>query len=243
MVSSRLEKKHSVRVLSRVFVFATLTLLTWPAHAQENTEFLIALTDRLSSLESEMRDLRGTVDELRHNLSQLQKQFDTLNTDLEIRLKEGGDKLGSPPLPSPAAEDSPSPAPLSTTPSSSTSAQDYEKARSFLEKGDYKAAEKAFSDFLETYPEHDYAKLALYWLGVTYFVENAYEKAAATFAKVYKQYPKSEKAPDSLLKLAKALGALNRKEDACTTLDELAKLYPSSFPSEVANYRQKYSCK
>jgi tol-pal system protein YbgF len=197
--------------------------------------------EKIETLETEMRDLRGHLEESRHEVDLLKKQFDVFNTDLDVRLpSSSGQKeedVFTLPDEGKATEDH------IKEVSFSRSEDGYEKAKNLLEKGNYDAAEKAFSAFLKDQPTHEHAGAALYWLGVTYFVEGNFEKAAAHFAKVYKNYPKSPKSPDSLLKLAKSLGSLGRKGDACTTLEQLAKDFPKAFPKEVRVESKKYNCK
>lgn len=119
----------------------------------------------------------------------------------------------------------------------------YEKARSLLEQGDYTAAEHAFASFLKANPKDKQASAAQYWLGVTFFVRGDHEKAASEFAKGYKAYPKSKKAPETLLKLAKSLENLNRKADACATLDQLTSQFPKAHVKEVSSQRKSLKCK
>ena len=120
---------------------------------------------------------------------------------------------------------------------------EYEKARALLEKGDYEAAEKAFTAFVKSHPKDKLAGKAQYWLGVTFYVRGSYEQAAAAFAKGYKTYGKSEKAPDMLFKLAKSLEAMDRKSDACKALAEMQSSHPKSQKSEVEKLVKSLSCK
>ena len=222
-------------------IFIAFSLLfTSPAalFAQDNAELLATLINRVGELENEQRNLHGQLEEVRHDLSTLQKKMETLNADVDLRLSSpdsGSDSITM--IVPDAAEEE-------THSSSSKRAEDeYENARTLLEKGDYAAAEKAFTAFINAHHTHTFAGAAQYWLGVTYFVRSQYEKAAASFATLYKTYPKSAKAPDGLLKLAKSLGALERKADACTTLDQLSKDYPKAHHKEIAAEREKLKCK
>jgi len=119
----------------------------------------------------------------------------------------------------------------------------YEKARALLEKGDYEAAEKAFSAFVKSHPKDKLAGKGQYWLGVTFYVRGSYEQAAAAFAKGYKTYGKSEKAPDMLFKLAKSLEAMDRKSDACKALSEMQSSHPKVQKGEVEKLVKSLSCK
>ena len=126
---------------------------------------------------------------------------------------------------------------------SDSAENEYEKARALLEKGDYEAAEKAFTAFVKTHPKDKLAGKAQYWLGVTFYVRGSYEQAAAAFAKGYKTYGKSDKAPDMLFKLAKSLEAMDRTSDACKALAEMQSSHPKSQKAEVEKLSKSLSCK
>jgi tol-pal system protein YbgF len=207
----------------------------------EDVDQLTQLMSRMSALEAENRELRGRVEEAEHQMAQVSQRMDTMSADVDFRLnnpENGAMPLPLPPSTPPAPSEEQNLA-LST----SGSDQDYEKARTLLEQGDYEAAERAFAAFVAAHSKDKLAGAAQYWLGVTYFVRGDHERAVAAFAKGYKNYPKSSKAPDNLLKLAKSLGALDRKADACTTLEQLTAEYPNASVKEVAAERKKLNCK
>ncbi len=103
----------------------------------------------------------------------------------------------------------------------------YDQAFALLRNRNYDEAEKAFSTFLERYPEDDLAPNAKYWLGETFYVRNNFERAARVFAEAYQKYPNGPKGPDNLLKLGMSLAGLGKKQDACVTFAQLEKEYPS----------------
>ncbi len=103
----------------------------------------------------------------------------------------------------------------------------YRAALALLETGDFDAAEKAFSRFLEDHPDHPKAANAAFWLGETYFFRQDYATAAAVYARNYRTYgPEAPRAPDTLLKLGMALAAIGDRERACQTFGELDRRYP-----------------
>ncbi len=229
--------KSGMTTRELLIAFSLLFASPLSLSAQNNPELIVTLMNRIGELEAEQRNLRGQLDEVHHDLSILQKRMETLLADVDLRFN------------SPEATDSvtmigPEPAERESPSSPSQSAEEeYESARTLLEKGDYEAAGKAFTAFINNHSTHELAGAAQYWLGVTYFVRSQYEKAAASFAKLFKTYPKSPKTPDGLLKLAKSLSALERKADACTTLDQLSKDYPKAHHKEIAAEREKLKCK
>jgi tol-pal system protein YbgF len=105
---------------------------------------------------------------------------------------------------------------------------DYERAYGSILSGDYDTAEAGFRQFLQTYPESEYAPDAQYWLGESLFVRAQYREAANEFLAGYKAYPKSGKAADALLKLGLSLGGLGEREAACSTFSAVLKQYPDA---------------
>ncbi len=213
-----------------------------PLYAQENPELMVDMMRRIDAIEAENRELRGQVEELRHDVTGMTQRMDTLNADIDYRLTNPESGALSSSLPHGPGELGPL-AKEATSSEPASASDEYERARALLERGDYEAAEHAFAAFVAAHPKDKNAGAAQYWLGVTFSVRGEHEKAVAAFAKGYKSYPKSSKAADNLLKLAKSLGALDRKGDACTTLDQLATEYPKTHVKDIASERKKFGCK
>lgn len=209
---------------------------------QENMPIVVELMNRVKALEEDNRNLRGQLEEAQHTLTQLNQKVEVLNSDIDYRFshQQGGE------MPPPKNLVNHGNAPATHPPQhgvSGNATEAYERARSFLEQGDYDAAEQAFAAFVASHPKDPEAGAAQYWLGVTYFVRGQHDKAAASFAKGYKNYPKSSKAADNLLKLAKSLAALDRVADACTTLNQLSSEHPKAHAQEVAKEKKSLNCK
>ncbi len=242
--SPKQSRKYCIKIVAILFkiVLFTSSFL----HAEENPALVVDLINRVGAVEAENRELRGQLEEARHELSNLTQRMETLSADVDYRLNNSDSGTHLPPHSSaslPPSSAAPLPLGGMASSSPSTVTEEYEKARSLLEQGDYAAAEHAFSAFLAAHAKDDLAGAAQYWLGVTFFVRGDHEKAASAFAKGYKTYPKSSKASDNLLKLAKSLAALDRKADACTALEQLASEHPKSHVGEVSSERKKLGCK
>ncbi len=235
----------SVKIAALVFTASLFT--SSMLIAQESPAQMLDVLNRMGALEDDNRELRGQLEEAHHELTQLTKRMETLSADVDYRLNnpESGAGSATPPLPLPLGGEHLSHQGSAATMHGATSSasEEYEKARTLLEQGEYEAAEHAFSAFVRAHPKDEHAGAAQYWLGVTYFVRGQHEKAASAFATGYKTYPKSSKAADNLLKLAKSLSALDRKADACTTLDQLSAEHPKSHAKEVSSERKKLGCK
>lgn len=210
------------------------------AMAQDNGAVIVELLKRMGDIEEENRELRGKLEESQHEISQLNQKMETLSADVDYRLNNPDSGAAVNLAPNALPETSLSPAGNAL---SSNTSEEYERARSLLEQGDYEAAEKAFAAFVSNHPKDDQAGAAQYWLGVTFFVRGQYDKASAGFAKGYKTYPKSPKAPDMLFKLSKSLAALGQNANACAPLDELSSKFPNALVKEANSDRKKLECK
>lgn len=102
----------------------------------------------------------------------------------------------------------------------------YDEGYVQLMQSDYPAAEAAFRELLNRYPNDPLAGDAQYWLGETYYTRGRYKDAAGAFLKGYKTYGSSRKALDSLLKLGMALAQLGQTDEACSTFKELDRKFP-----------------
>lgn len=121
----------------------------------------------------------------------------------------------------------------------------YESAYGYLLQRDYGAAETAFDDFLQKFPNDSLAGSAQYWLGESHFVRGQYKAAASAFLKGYQNYGQGSKAPDSLLKLAMSLDRLGQKDAACSSYSELSSKFPNAPQSVMArakSERQRVGC-
>jgi tol-pal system protein YbgF len=103
---------------------------------------------------------------------------------------------------------------------------DYDQAYAMITSGQYDLAEKAFREFLSTYPKDELAPEAQYWLGESLFAHGDYASAAEEFKSGYQSYPKSKRAPDSLLKLGLSMAGLGYRDEACKMYTLALKQYP-----------------
>jgi len=121
----------------------------------------------------------------------------------------------------------------------------YETAYGYLMQRDYSAAQGAFEDFLNRYPQDSLAGNAQYWLGEAHFVRGEYKAAASSFLKGYQNYAGNPRAADSLLKLAMSLDRLGQKDAACSSFGELTTRFPNA-PENVRmrakSERQRIGC-
>jgi tol-pal system protein YbgF len=197
-----------------------------------NNQSLLRLSERIDALDAQLREMRGTVEELQNSNETLRKQQRDLYADLERRLTAmqsaagaagsgGGDGrvLGG-----------------SATGSGDAGGDQAAYTRAFdaLKSNDYNTAITRFKDFLRVYSQSTLAGNAEYWLGEAYYVMRDFESAAASFRAVGDVYPKSPKVPDALLKLGLTQVDQKKLTEAHATLTQVVQRYPGTDAAKLA---------
>ncbi|MES9905018.1 MAG: tol-pal system protein YbgF [Sedimenticola sp.] len=149
----------------------------------------------------------------------------------EVRYLPGVEVVRASPTPLPTA----STATVSTNPAAEKSV--YDKAFNMLMQRRYDDAERAFSSFLASYPDGDYADNAQYWLAEASYVTRNFDKALKEFQKVVQLYPASSKVPDAMLKAGFILYEKKQWPDARSVLEDLVKRYPGTSANRLAGKR------
>jgi tol-pal system protein YbgF len=210
-----------------------------------------ALYQQLQTLQQEVSELRGIVEEQRHQLETLKQQSLDRYTDLDSRLSQGQPGQGQPapgavapgaaPVDTPPAEPAPGatapgaavPVPLPAAGGMQTAKPEeyeaYQKAYAKLKSQDVGGAIKAFNSFIATYPGSTLAGNAYYWLGKAYLQppQDA-AKAQQAFVKVSGDLPQHAKAPDALYEQGKIAYAKGDKAKAKTLFQQVIDNYGTS---------------
>jgi tol-pal system protein YbgF len=116
-------------------------------------------------------------------------------------------------------------------------AADYRAAVELVRSGKHDEAQTALHAFLKTYPRHDYADNAQYWLGEDFYAQKDFQHALAEFRATIETYPRGNKVPDALLKVGYCYQALGQSEKARAVLEQVVSLYPKSEPAALATSR------
>ncbi len=201
---------------------------------------------RMESLNQEMAELRGKLDEQTKHINDVDKHVHELYLDLDTRLKA----LEGPAKPadgSPAATSSPSSgdngkqasAAGNAKAGSSGEGSPYDDALASFSAGKYEASLKKFQAFVKDHPDDTKVPNALYWVGMNELLLKNYKAARNTNQDIYKKYPDSSKAPDALLNLASAWAGLGDMGKSKAALKLLIKEYPDSSAATKARARLK----
>jgi tol-pal system protein YbgF len=198
-----------------------------------SNQSLIDLDQRVNAVQSEMRSLRGRLEELENTLESLRKQQRDLYSDLERRVgaaASGGSSGGGS-----AGGVSAGSAPRGQ--SSALEQSQYTAAFGHLKAGNYAAAISGFKQVLAEHPDGTLGDNATYWLGEAYYVTRDYPNAASSFQDVLARWPDSRKAPDALLKLGFTQHEMKRNAEARNTLTEVTQRYPDTEAARLAAER------
>lgn len=213
------------------------------------------LSARVDAGDHEMRRLRGLVEENRHRLDRLQSQLTSLADNLYRHL---GIASALPAETSPTEADFPDvlePSELRTELAASAASPGarsgsavaaYQEAQKSLINRDYEAALAQFEDYLQRFPDSEFADFAQFWkadclleLGQQRDDADLYQRSVAEFERLRRDYPNSKKAPMAMLYQAQAHRALGQTSRAIELLKQLLEQYPIGPAAESAKGRLK----
>ena len=106
-----------------------------------------------------------------------------------------------------------------------------------LKAGQYDESITAFTDFLQQYPNSQYADNAQYWLGETYYVKRQFEQAVIEYRKLMERYPASKKRSHAMLKIGYSLHELGEINRARAVLEDLRNRYSGTTAARLAEDR------
>ena len=230
------------------------------------SESLLKLFNEVESLGTEVRDLRGQLEEQAHTIDQLRQSQRELYQDTDQRLQRIESQpqaQAASPAPQPAAAPAAPAAPAAsmeagasrpptavapaTTASTEASPaagvdpfaeqQAYQSAFDLLKSGRYEDAAAAFTQFIAKFPAGSYADNARYWLGETYYITRRFEPALQEFQRLVSTYPDSQKLTHALLKIGYVHDELGNRAEAERVLGDLIERYPQSAAAGLARNR------
>ncbi|MGB5562665.1 MAG: tol-pal system protein YbgF [Sedimenticolaceae bacterium] len=206
------------------------------------------ITLQLEEVRRENRELRGQVENLGHEMEQLERKQRDLYLDIDQRLGSG-QSAGTPPVSASDSARAGSPAAVETRtpqPQLAASATDrkqieaeYQAAYDLLspQSRRYEEAAKAFTVFLKKYPDDELAPNAQYWLGEANYVSQHNAEAQQAFELVVSKYPDSTKAPGALFKIGRLEQAAGNNDAARRSYQKVLKDYPDSPAVGLARQR------
>ena len=205
------------------------------------SEIAAALLDRVSTLEEEVRRLRGQVDE-QANASRRQQDVLTKQiADLEFRLQNAAASPGPGPQPAvlnpPLAQGGTGRRPPELA---------MQEGNAALARRDYPAAEAAAREVLAGGRTAPRAGDAQFLLAQSLLGRRDYQGAAVAYDDAYSRARTGSRAPDALVGLAVSLAGLGDRASSCAALDRLRAEFPAVRPDvreQAAAARARSGCR
>lgn len=202
--------------------------------AEQN--FQMEIYQQLQTLQQELMELRGTVEEQGHQLRTLKQQSLDRYIELDRRMASGGSSDAKPakkPADTSSAANVSSSVPLAEIDA-------YRSAYELVKAKQFPQAIASFDQFLKQYPKGAYAPNALYWSGELQLVNTPRDLKAAqlAFSALLAQYPDHSKVPDAMYKLGKVHFLSGNKAASKKILDELIQKHGDSSRSAIKFAKQ-----
>ena len=196
-----------------------------------SNQSLMQMAQQVDTLQAEVRDLRGQIDDLQNRNQALTKQQHDLYADLNKRvgaLEHGGSAGGEG-----AAGSDNGQGP------SATEQSVYSQAFDALKAGNYTVAISGFQDFLNQYSSSPLAPNAEYWLGEAHYVNRDFSSAESAFQAVLDKWPGSAKAPDAMFDLGNTQLAQGKSAKGRATLHQVVTRFSGTDAANRAQARLK----
>ena len=213
---------------------------------QMENQNLVEMFNRLQSLQSEIEQIRGSLEVLSHDIKGMKQRQKDLYLDLDNRIQQvemaansmAGSSMGG--MGEPVAgfggeAEVPAEGVTEGVPASEQEA--YQRALGLLRDAKYKEAVEQFKLVLLTFPEGDYSDNAQYWMGEANYVMRDFNAAIEEFGKVISKHPSSSKIADAHLKIGFSYYELQDFTKAKASLERVVKDYPKTTAARLAQSR------
>ena len=207
--------------------------------SQRNAQLL----QQLVTLEEQLRDLQGQLEQQQNTIRRLEKRQRDVYLELD-QLRNQQQSSVSTPTPVPPAEtlptpvitqqpDTDAPAPVSVDQALAEQGA-YDDIYALIRAKQYPQAIEALGQFLQTYPEGKYAANAYYWLGQLYSINQNFTDAETALMQVVDNFPNHHKRPDALVKLGILYAQQAQLDKARQFLQQVLDTYPDSTAARLA---------
>jgi tol-pal system protein YbgF len=184
---------------------------------------LLDLQAQIEALRGEIARLNGQDERLARDLADVQRRQKDIAQGVDDRLRkvepgkvsvEGREFIADP-----------------------AESRDFEAALAIFRRGEFPAAQAAFTDFIKRYPQSGFKSTAPFWLGNAQYANRDYRGAITNFRALLAQAPDHPRAAEAVLSIANCQIELKDNAGARRTLDELIKAYPQSEAAVAAKER------
>jgi tol-pal system protein YbgF len=113
----------------------------------------------------------------------------------------------------------------------------YDDALAAVRRSEFDKAANGLSTLLKRWPATGYRESALFWLGNAQYGLRSYQPAIASFRQLVSSAPDSPRAPEALLAIANCQAELKDTKSARRTIEELLRTYPKSEAAQAGRER------
>ena len=226
------------------------------AVSSSDRRLLADISAKLGSLERQIRQLNGRLEEFEYRQNDLANSIEQLRTQMSIQREQqlagagrqplqpeqnnvasqpadnaGGETLDALPQ-EPVAESTAVELP------EGTSAERYAYAFAFVRSNDLDSGRAAMEEFLDAHGDDTQAPNAKFWLGRIHMQQGRNAEAAQMFLDLIENHPNHNRRADSLVDLSDVLITLGAAEDACNALAEFRRIEDDTSDRLKANARR-----
>lgn len=210
----------------------------------------MSLFKQISDLDSEVRTLKGRLDENKHaadkSIKDLLTERELQNAkiaSIEKELTELKKAVGVHPEPQKdtLTEQKPlkdAPIPSDTKIVEKSEAKDprkiFEIAQNDFKEKKFAQARGGYERLIKEFPKHPQTPISQFQIAETYFAEKKYEDAILSYENFIKKYPANEKVRTAMLKQGYSFIELGDKKTGKVLLEKVIEKYPRSAESDLA---------
>lgn len=181
---------------------------------------------KLLNLEQQQSAREQEIVEMQEQLQVLDSQVQQVISQLGLEIESKISSADAEPRPE-SRDDIPGP---ETDPAQ----QIYEQALESFNQREYAQAISLWSEFMESFSEHELVPNAYFWQGESYYQLQDYAQAALQYQEIIENFPESSKYPTSLLKQGLSFYHLDKNKAGRILLQELIDEYPDSAEAKRA---------
>lgn len=189
------------------------------------------LQQQLNMLQEEVSQVRGVTEEQSYKLEKVLQRQRELYQEIENRVSQVYEQSKS-------VNTVPDVTPEQAFSSNLSENEAYDRTVAMIiEDKRYDAAIPEFQGFLKQFPNSVYVPNAHYWLGQLFIIKSEDNTAKRHFKTVVDDFPESNKRPEAMLKLGTIMHKQGQSAAAKQLLNDLIKEYPSTTPAKLATER------
>ena len=203
----------------------------------QQTQSMLDLHTQIETKNTEVRKLRGQIEELVNSLQEAEKRQKDFYVDLDTRVRHFETLAATAPPPVAPQPDKADDTAAAAADGSAVENRAYEAAFNFFKAGSPQKAITAFQDFLKKFPDSVHVPNVHFQMGGAYFSLKDFKNALASYDMLPSKYPYSGKTAEAMLGIADCQQELKNVVAARNTLKQIVAKYPGSEMADKARKR------